>query len=266
MKLSSLNVRDMQRNWNGMAKSDPYWAVLTDDAKRGGKWSVEEFFSTGRTEIQALLDYAAGLKVDINHGLALDFGCGVGRLTQALADHFAKAIGVDISEGMVEQARSLNKKGERCEFRVNAASDLSQFDSGVFDFVYSSITLQHIDPIYSRTYLAEFIRILKPGGVLIFQLPSHRSSEQPADRKPSSHGSVLSRLYWGFVEILHTLRLRKNYRELIRKEEPIIPMHGIVRSDVESLINSAGADIVEVKPDSSAGPQWISFRYCVIKR
>ena len=40
---------------------------------------------------------------------ALDFGCGVGRLTRALGTRFESALGVDISAGMIEQARRLNE-------------------------------------------------------------------------------------------------------------------------------------------------------------
>ena len=41
----------------------------------------------------------------------------------------------------------------------------------------SFITLQHIPPDAVRSYLAEFVRILRPGGAMFFQLPSHRNTQ-----------------------------------------------------------------------------------------
>ncbi len=54
------------------------------------------FFDTGRVEIGQLM-------AEINpfsdaRGKALDFGCGLGRLTRALLGHYRQAFGVDISE------------------------------------------------------------------------------------------------------------------------------------------------------------------------
>src|SRR5262249_5547329 len=42
-----------------------------------------------------------------------------------------------------------------------------------FDLVYSNVVLQHMEPEYSARYIHEFTRILAPGGVAVFQLPSH---------------------------------------------------------------------------------------------
>ena len=62
----------------------------------------------------------------------------------------------------------------RRRFVVNAADDLSVFDDASFDFVYSVIVLQHVpDRGAIESYIAEFCRVLRPGGLAIFQLPSH---------------------------------------------------------------------------------------------
>src|SRR4051812_46865197 len=90
-------------------------------------------------------------------GRALDFGCGVGRLTQALARHFTHVTGIDISEQMLDLARQYNRHGERVEYALNTRPDLSQWPDHTFDFVYSIITLQHMEPVYARRYIAEFV-------------------------------------------------------------------------------------------------------------
>ncbi len=267
MKLIPLNVRDMRRNWEKMGKNDPFWAVLTEDAKKGSRWDAREFFSTGEKEIAGIMDYVQSLGLQVRREQALDFGCGLGRLTQALGAHFPHVLGLDISSSMVEQARSLNARGEVCEFRVNADADLRQVSSNTIDFIYSSITLQHIDPEYSRVYLAEFIRVLRPGGVLVFQLPDRRTNEAvvPAAGSAAAQPPSLKRFYWAAREALHNLRLRWIYRLRILRNAPIIPMHGIARAEVEKLLQDAGARLVDAQPDTSAGPQWVSYRYCVQK-
>ena len=66
---------------------------------------MEEFFATGEAEFAHVSRVAETLGRPGRRGRALDFGCGVGRLTRALGERFESAIGVDISAGMVEQAR-----------------------------------------------------------------------------------------------------------------------------------------------------------------
>lgn len=105
-------------------------------------------------------------------GRALDFGCGVGRLTQVLVTRFDHCDGVDIAASMIAEARRINRFGERVDYHVNARPDLSLFESGSLDFVLSFIVLQHMEPHYAAYYLREFVRVLKVGGVTVFQLPT----------------------------------------------------------------------------------------------
>jgi len=101
----------------------------------------------------------------------LDFGCGVGRLTQAFCDYFAECHGVDIAPSMIELADRYNRRGAAARYHCNDRDDLSLFGDGTFCFVYSNLVLQHMEPAYSRKYIREFLRVLQPGGIALFQLP-----------------------------------------------------------------------------------------------
>lgn len=161
-----------RRDWEELAGLDPFWAALTDRSRRDERWDRQEFAATGREEIDRLLAYAATLGVPARRDAALDFGCGPGRLTRALADHFGTSVGVDVSERMVREARELNADVENCRFHAGDAA-LGNFDDGSFDLVYSSLVLQHVsDANAVAAYVAEFVRLLAPGGLIAFQVPS----------------------------------------------------------------------------------------------
>lgn len=159
--------------WESAARRDPLWAVLSDPSKRGRKWDLHEFLETGRREISLLLYQLAQLRYSPTYGRALDFGCGVGRLTQALSASFPEVVGVDVSPTMLEIAARVNQSPATVRYVLNARDDLQQFAANSFDFVYSDIVLQHIAPPASARYVAEFLRVLRAGGIAVFQLPSH---------------------------------------------------------------------------------------------
>src|SRR5437588_92441 len=70
------------RDWNTFGETEPYFAVLTHDRFLSEQMSAadrEAFFAFGEADIAQIFDL-----IDIAPKSALDFGCGVGRLTRAL--------------------------------------------------------------------------------------------------------------------------------------------------------------------------------------
>ncbi len=165
-----------QRTWEALAQADPLWAVLSEPDKIGRRWAVDEFFESGEVQIASSLGRFEQLGGTLpDRELALDFGCGVGRLTQPLARRFDRVVGIDISPTMVEVARRLSPFGPSVEYVVNEAADLRFVPDHSVSLVNSHITLQHMPPDVAIEYLGEFLRIVKPSGAVIFQLPSHLS-------------------------------------------------------------------------------------------
>jgi len=173
-------VRSMKEYWEAHARNDPLWAVLSDPAKDGRRWDSLSFFETGRREISVLFYQLDALGIGCGSASALDFGCGVGRLSQALARRFDRVVGVDISPAMIRLAERFNAAPDRVRYAVNEYEHLKAFPEGDFDFIYSNIVLQHIRPEITLKYLEEFVRLLAPGGLLVFQLPSHLKSSDEA--------------------------------------------------------------------------------------
>ena len=166
-----MQLKNLQAHWDCFGQIDPLWSILTHPERKDNKWDLEEFFRTGEEWITALMTEVQSLGLR-SQGRCLDFGCGVGRLTQALCNHFETCDGVDIAPSMIDLARKYNRHGERCRYHLNAAPDLRMFPDGSFSFVLSFIVLQHMEPQYALKYIAEFIRVLAPDGVAVFHVPA----------------------------------------------------------------------------------------------
>jgi|SRR5581483_2432503 len=164
-----MKIEEAAKNWTELGKDDPMWLVLTDETKRGNKWSEEDFFATGRAQIQDVLRQVKDSGLQVNFGAALDFGCGLGRLSQALASHFQHVDGVDISQSLIDQARRFNRFTNKVEYHINIKTDLNLLPKSHFDFILSLIALQHIPSKHQLLYIAAFMEALKPGGVAFFQ-------------------------------------------------------------------------------------------------
>lgn len=165
-------LKDIQRSWDAYGKEDPMWAILVDPQKANNRWDETEFFRTGEKVAQEVMGWSERLGLPSDRKVFLDFGCGIGRLTQAFAHYFDKCIGVDIAPSMIERAKKCNKHGTRITYIVNESDDLSRFKANSIDMIYTEYVLQHMHPTASKQYIAEMIRILKPGGLLSFHLPA----------------------------------------------------------------------------------------------
>jgi ubiquinone/menaquinone biosynthesis C-methylase UbiE len=242
-----IDLRELQKNWNEFGKVDPLWAILTWPDKKGNRWDLEEFFSLGREEIALIMKHISSLDIScLRYRKALDFGCGVGRITQALAPYYDEVNGIDISPSMIELAGTYNRYGAKCRYFVNETNDLTLFEDNTFDFIYSIITLQHIKPPYIKGYLKEFVRVLAPGGLLAFQVPSEPGTEAlriQARRRDAYPGTA----------------------GVFPQDQPYMEMHSVPKDEVIACLEEHGGKIIQVEDDHSAGPDWMSFRYFVTK-
>jgi SAM-dependent methyltransferase len=235
MRFGKERLERHRQDWERLAEVDPMWSVLTAPDQKGGVWEAEAFFATGEAEIEHVLAIASSLGRPLAFGRALDFGCGVGRLTRALGTRFEQAVGVDISERMVDEARRLNREHPSCEFRLNTTSDLRQLTSDSFDLAYSSIVLQHLPSrLEVGSYVRELLRVVQPGGLVVFGIPDRVAfpwSLQPRRR-------------------LYALLRRPGISEAwMLRRTPLTPMRMTVVSEpaVRRLLAQHGAELLHVE-------------------
>jgi len=235
-----------------LAVKDPLWTVLTARDKKNNKWEPEEFFRTGEVEVDAVLAHLDRLGVAFAPGRALDFGCAVGRLTRPLSTHFAEVVGVDISQPFLELARTYNADRPNCSFVLNVEPHLAQLGDDSFDFIYSNITLQHTPPETIVAYVADFVRLLKPRGVAVFQVPGGKS---PFD---GSLAWLARRLRWLTIAPLKRTSMRMRGKDMI-------PLYSVPQAELLAALDAAGGQVLLVENDLMAAKGWLSYRYIVTK-
>jgi trans-aconitate methyltransferase len=238
-----------RRDWEEMAAIDPLWAIISSPEKRFRNWELKEFLNTGREEVSSLMQAAEKLRLPEQRRRAIDFGCGVGRLTRALRSHFPECYGIDISRGMLERARELTPE---CHFRQ--ANDLRSFPDRHADLIYSSMVLQHQPKKkQAAALIAEMVRVLAPGGLLVFQMPVH---------VPFRYKLQLRRRAY---RILRALGISHSFAYNRLKLSPI-RMVSLPQPAVEEIVCVANGEVLQVVHTTRfSSPLTSGIYYCTVK-
>jgi cyclopropane fatty-acyl-phospholipid synthase-like methyltransferase len=163
-------LQKMRDDWDQRARENARYYVCTVTTD----WSDEEFFATGERSVEE--DIRTDLPNICQGKLpsemrVLEIGCGVGRMTRALADLFGEVHGVDVSGEMVRQAALALRDRPNAFVYQNNGKDLSVVPALPFDFAFSSIVFQHIPSReIIENYVREVHRLLRPGALFKFQV------------------------------------------------------------------------------------------------
>jgi ubiquinone/menaquinone biosynthesis C-methylase UbiE len=107
----------------------------------------------------------------------LDIGCGIGRFEEALAGAAASVIGIDVSAGMVEAARTRCAGLPNVRLLQCSGRDLASFADASFDLVFSVDAFPYLvqsGMSLAERHVAEAARVLRPGGDLLILNFSYR--------------------------------------------------------------------------------------------
>jgi len=164
--IMTLTNKEMYDWWDGAAKCNALTAILSSKER----WDIDEFFKSGEPWLEGCIALANLANVKLGGEIALDFGCGVGRMTRALLKLYKRAIGIDISDEMIRLARSY-ANSLPLEFLQVAQAPLPLADRSV-DLSYSTIVIQHIPSPHNLIIVDELFRVSRK--VVLFDAPSHQ--------------------------------------------------------------------------------------------
>ena len=188
---------DAQRYWDERAKENALYFVDTgvgyDDP------DVEAFWRRGVEVVDQMLTLA-GLTIT-REDAVLDIGCGVGRLTRALAAQAGRVYGLDVSEEMLRRAREHNRELPDVEWVHGNGRDLAAIADESVDGCFSHVVFQHIpDPEITLSYVRDMGRVLRPGGWALFQVSTDPSVHERPTGLRARAKSLLGRddkAWWG---------------------------------------------------------------------
>jgi 2-polyprenyl-3-methyl-5-hydroxy-6-metoxy-1,4-benzoquinol methylase len=224
--------------WERWGRTDPYYAVLAD--ARFSRSEIETnrslFFESGRAHVQAILTTFEKHFGPLRKVSALDHGCGVGRLTIPLAEHFTQVVGVDISPTMLAEARANFQAREITNIELGSADDQLSKVQRSFDFVNSALVLQHVPVWRGELLINELVRRVAPGGGFHLHL-SIRTDSRP------------SRALWWASANVPGIKLLQNLLAGRSWNAPAMQMNNYSLSSVVATLTANGIDQIMVRSE-----------------
>jgi trans-aconitate methyltransferase len=218
----------VEATWRALGEQAPHWSVVTSEDFRPERigQSLDAFYASGEANVQTLMRTLARNGIDpAALRSCIDFGCGVGRLTAALARHFPEVVGVDVSESHLAVAqKELAARG------VGNARFVRLDDVGAVErlpqvqLVYSVIVLQHNPPPVILRLFEGLLGRIAPGGAAAIQLPTYLPAGyrfRVQDYLATAHGDM--------------------------------EMHAIPQHEAFAAARHAGVDVLEVLEDTWTG-------------
>ncbi len=147
--------------WNDKAATPDSAFIAVDGSTNEETARLTGHYSA--RQVTAALDLKSGDRV-------LELGCGVGRIGREIAPHVAHWHGTDISANMIEVARERLREHANVGFTELARSSLQPLDNASFDKAYCVAVFIHMDKEDFFLYLEEMARVLKPGGLIYFDV------------------------------------------------------------------------------------------------
>jgi SAM-dependent methyltransferase len=169
-------VAKIRSAWSHLGLERPHFSVVTDprflpehlDA------SIQQFWASGETEAQRLEHVLERYRFGrLALKTCVEYGCGVGRVTPALAQRFARVHAYDISPAHLALAREHTAESGVGSVEFHLCSETFLQPLVPCDFFYSCIVLQHNPPPVIMRLLENALAALKPSGVAVFQVPSY---------------------------------------------------------------------------------------------
>jgi 2-polyprenyl-3-methyl-5-hydroxy-6-metoxy-1,4-benzoquinol methylase len=228
-------IKHVQNSWESLGKKQPHWSVLTDARflPENIEANVDNFYDTGDGSLRILEMAAARAGKELPPALTcFELGCGVGRVTAALAGKFKQVVAADISQPHLSLAGAHLLKRHIDNVTIVQLKSLSTLESIMhFDVFYSIIVLQHNPPPLIYRMLQLIFEKVNHNGFVYFQVP-------------------VSQLNYSFSI--------ERYMESMKKNETSMEMHTLPQTYLFRVLDEYGFRILDFQRDDYAGPRFHS--------
>jgi SAM-dependent methyltransferase len=189
---------ESERFWDEKARENALFYV--DNRVDYDDPDTDAFWRGGDEAIDHMLA-AVGLTLRGDEKVA-DIGCGVGRLSRALAHRVEKVYGIDVSREMLALAAEHNREVANVEWLHGDGSTLGVLADASVDGCFSHVVFQHLpEAEMTLSYVREMGRVLRPGGWALFQVSMdpdvHRPRLGRRDRLRKMLGLGYDKAWWG---------------------------------------------------------------------
>lgn len=223
--------RNSDYAWRRYGQEEPYYSilncedhrsdVLTDDKRRS-------LIATGEARIRECLQFAEERLGPVHRGSALDYGCGVGRLTLALASNFNRVTALDISPAMLKEVERNSREMQVSNVDTGLADESLSAAGDEYDFAISYLVLQHIPEGRGIEIMRSILRRLRPDGVAALHFVIARNC------------SITQRVIHRIRIYLPPLHYAINFLRGMRWNEPLMQANCYDLNRVMSMIHREG--------------------------
>jgi SAM-dependent methyltransferase len=181
---------DTERFWDERAREQALFFV--DNTVDYRDPDADRFWAGGADAVRAILS-ELDLRVE-SSDVIVEIGCGVGRLTRALAELAAEVTAVDVSAEMLARARELNPALDNVRWVHGDGESLAGISDASADGCFSHVVFQHLpEPELTLGYVREMARVLRPGAWAAFGVSTDPAVHRPRRRAGWRAAALLGR-------------------------------------------------------------------------
>jgi len=208
------------------------------------KWGID-FGPTGQEQVRAKVVKALGRWPQPPYGDGLEIGAGTGYFSLNLVQLgvLERVTATDISAGMLAALRGSADRLGLDVRTVETDAERLPFDDASFDLVFGHAVLHHI-PDLERA-LAEFHRVLRPGGALAFCGEPSRYGDLVAALPKRSAGAVAP--LWRFAVGAPPRPDAAGDGRSTGRLEQVVDVHAFAPADLRRELEAAGFSAVRVR-------------------
>lgn len=230
---------DTDRDWRTWGDVNPYFGVISDPKFLSANLSndsLHDFFATGEHHVEHVYSVIrSGIRPGFQPARVLDYGCGVGRLVVPLARRSRAVVGVDVSPGMLAQARENCKKFAVTSARLLNFDEFDSLEPCSFDLVHSFIVFQHIPVPRGELILKKLITLIAEGGVGAIHL---------------TYSNPLPALRRAIEALRHRVRLAHGLLNLVQRQQfsrPRMQMNSYSMNRILDILMDAHCSNLQVE-------------------